>query len=131
MGKEPIYLSLEHFFIYFFVLVGISKPKVEFFPDNDPAQIIVYIQYPEGTDIEKTNSITKKIEKTVIEIINNKKYVDNDYNFMVESLVSQVGAERNPETDSGSEAEMPNRGKSPQLRESLNIVEAFGRKFKK
>ena len=31
---------------------------------------------------------------------------------MVESLVSQVGAGAgNPETDSGSEAEMPNRGK--------------------
>ena len=113
-GKRAYIFVIGTFFllIFSFVLVGISKPKVEFFPDNDPAQIIVYIQYPEGTDIEKTNSITKKIEKTVIEIINNKKYVDNDYNFMVESLVSQVGAGAgNPETDSGSEAEMPNRGK--------------------
>ena len=37
-----------------------SNTKVEFFPDNTPNQIIVYIEYPEGTDIKKTNAITEK-----------------------------------------------------------------------
>ena len=49
-----------------FVLVGISQPKVEFFPDNQPTQIIVYIEYPQGTDIAKTYQITKSIEEVVI-----------------------------------------------------------------
>ncbi len=95
-----------------FVLVGIAGPKVEFFPDNEPSQIIVYIEYPEGTDIDKTNQMTKAIEQVMIETVNNPKYLDGDYNFLVESLVSQVGAGAgNPETDSGSQAEMPHRGK--------------------
>jgi multidrug efflux pump subunit AcrB len=95
-----------------FVLVGIASPKVEFFPDNEPSQIIVYIEYPQGTDIDKTNSITKGIEKVVIETVSNEKYIKNNNNFMVESLVSQVGAGAgNPETDGGSQAEMPHRAK--------------------
>jgi multidrug efflux pump subunit AcrB len=95
-----------------FVLVGIAGPKVEFFPDNEPSQIIVYIEYPQGTDIDKTNAITKGIEQVVIETVNIEKYMDEDTNFMVESLVSQVGeGAGNPQTDGGSQAEMPHRGK--------------------
>jgi multidrug efflux pump subunit AcrB len=95
-----------------FVLVGIASPKVEFFPDNEPSQIIVYIEYPQGTDIDKTNAITKRIEQVVIETVNNEKYIDEGTNFMVESLVSQVGeGAGNPQTDGGSQAEMPHRGK--------------------
>ena len=95
-----------------FVFVGIAGPKVEFFPDNEPSQIIVYIEYPQGTDIDKTNAITKGIEQVVIETVNIEKYMDEDTNFMVESLVSQVGeGAGNPQTDGGSQAEMPHRGK--------------------
>ena len=95
-----------------FVLVGIAGPKVGFFPDNEPSQIIVYIEYPQGTDIDKTNAITKGIEQVVIETVNIEKYMDEDTNFMVESLVSQVGeGAGNPQTDGGSQAEMPHRGK--------------------
>jgi multidrug efflux pump subunit AcrB len=43
--------------------VGSGRTKVEFFPDNKPNQIIVYIEYPQGTDIEKTNNITKRLSK--------------------------------------------------------------------
>ena len=98
--------------IFSFVLVGISQPKVEFFPDNQPTQIITYIEYPQGTDIAKTDEITKSIEQLVIKTVNQPKYIDDGYNFMVESLVSQVGAGAgNPQTEGGSEAEMPHRGK--------------------
>lgn len=98
--------------IFSFVMVGISQPKVEFFPDNEPTQIIAYIEYPQGTDIEKTDIITKQIEQEVITAVNAPKYMDEGYNFMVESLVSQVGAGAgNPQTEGGSEAEMPHRGK--------------------
>ncbi|MDV7186192.1 efflux RND transporter permease subunit [Lutibacter sp. TH_r2] len=94
-----------------FVLVGIAQPKVEFFPDNKPNQIIVYIEYPEGTDIAKTNKITEEIEQDVYTVLEN--YVDGDgYNYMVDSTVSQVGeGAGNPQTDGGSSAEMPHKGK--------------------
>ncbi|MFD1294832.1 efflux RND transporter permease subunit [Lutibacter holmesii] len=100
-------------FIAFGWSLSSQRTKVEFFPDNKPNQIIVYIEYPEGTDIEKTNEITKLIEKQVFKVLNEDVYVDDDgYNFMVESAVSQVGeGAGNPNTDGGSAAEMPHKGK--------------------
>jgi multidrug efflux pump subunit AcrB len=89
-----------------------QRTKIEFFPDNKPNQIIVYIEYPEGTDIEKTNQITKEVEQKVYRVLNQDMYTTNDYNFMVESTVSQVGeGAGNPQTDGGSSAEMPHKGK--------------------
>lgn len=99
-------------FIAFGISLSTQRTKVEFFPDNKPNQIIVYIEYPEGTDIEKTNEITKLIEKQVYTVLNDDMYVDDGYNFMVESAVSQVGeGAGNPQTDGGSSAEMPHKGK--------------------
>ncbi|MAZ25940.1 MAG: copper transporter [Cytophagaceae bacterium] len=97
--------------IFSFMLVGIAQPNVLFFPENEPSQIITYIEYPEGTDIEKTNKLTKDIEQRVFEVI--KKYEDKDgYNYMVESAISQVGqGAGNPQTDGGQSNEMPHKGK--------------------
>ncbi|MBT8245665.1 MAG: efflux RND transporter permease subunit [Winogradskyella sp.] len=92
--------------------VARQRTKIEFFPDNKPNQIIVYIEYPEGTDIEKTNDITKNIEARVYDILNNKEYIKDGENFLVESSVAQVGeGAGNPQTDGGSAAEMPHKGK--------------------
>lgn len=92
--------------------IGSGRTKVEFFPDNKPNQIIVYIEYPQGTDIKKTNDLTRNIEDRVYAILNAKEYMDGNYNYMVESAVSQVGeGSGNPFTDGGSAAEMPQRGK--------------------
>lgn len=92
--------------------IGTQRTKIEFFPDNTPNQIIVYIEYPQGTDIEKTNIITKEIEDRVYGILDDAEYTDGAYNFLIESIVSQVGeGAGNPQTDGGSTAEMPNRGK--------------------
>ena len=113
-GKNP-FLFLGGTFgllIFSFILLGISSPKVEFFPENQPNQIIIYVEYPEGTDIEKTNLITKEIEKDVFSVINRPKYNDNDYNFMVKSAIAQVGkGASNPFTDGGSSNELPHKGK--------------------
>ena len=117
-AKKPYILTIGTFalLILAFVAFGISlstqRTKVEFFPDNKPNQIIVYIEYPQGTAIEKTNAITKEIEKIVYRVINDDQYTDGNYNFMVESAVSQVGeGAGNPQTDSGSSAEMPHKAK--------------------
>ncbi|WP_436516053.1 efflux RND transporter permease subunit [Ekhidna sp. To15] len=99
-------------FIFFGMSVGAQRTKIEFFPDNIPNQIIVYIEYPQGTAIEKTNEITKEIEQRVYGIINESEYMDGDFNYLVESSVSQVGeGAGNPQTDGGSSAEMPHRAK--------------------
>ncbi len=117
-GWTPYVISIGTFLLLFIAFggfgasVGSQRTKVEFFPDNTPNQIIVYIEYPQGTDIEKTNKITQEIEKQVYGIINNAEYLEGDFNFLTESAVSQVGAGAgNPQTDGGSAAEMPHRGK--------------------
>ena len=93
--------------------IASQRTKIEFFPDNVPNQIIVYIEYPQGTDIEKTNILTKEVENQVYQLLNDPDFIgDDNTNFMVESAVSQVGeGAGNPMTDGGSAAEMPHKGK--------------------
>ncbi|MEM6893188.1 MAG: efflux RND transporter permease subunit [Bacteroidota bacterium] len=117
-GRKPILIAIGTFVLLFLAFagfgasVGSQRTKVEFFPDNTPNQIIVYIEYPEGTDIQKTNEITQDIEQRVYTIINEEAYLNGDFNFLTESAVSQVGeGAGNPMTDGGSSAEMPHRGK--------------------
>ena len=118
-GKTPYFLSAGMFVMligilmaYFGWSVASGRTKIEFFPDNTPNQIIVYIEYPEGTSIEKTNQITEKIEDRVYAIINQDRYTKDRRNVLVESAVSQVGeGAGNPQTDGGSSAEMPHKGK--------------------
>ena len=98
--------------IFSFVLLGIFPRKVLFFPDNIPNQVITYIEYPQGTSIEKTNKATLFVEKQIIQIL--EKYVEpgTDKNFMAESIISQVGVGAgNPNVDAGSASETPFKGK--------------------
>lgn len=117
-GWRPIVITAVTFILLLSSIGGFifsvmeKRTGVEFFPDNEPNQIIVYIEYPQGTDIAKTNEITKDIEQRVYKVVNSPEYVDEGYNFLVESAVSQVGSgSGNPQTDGGSSAEMPHRGK--------------------
>ncbi|MBC7605816.1 MAG: efflux RND transporter permease subunit [Burkholderiales bacterium] len=98
--------------IFSFVLLGIFPRKILFFPDNIPNQVITYIEYPQGTDISKTNKATAFVENQVITIL--KKYVDQKTsdNYLAESIVSQVGiGAGNPNVDAGSASETPYKGK--------------------
>ncbi|MBO0320785.1 efflux RND transporter permease subunit [Muricauda sp. CAU 1633] len=99
-------------FVFFGMSLGTQRTKVEFFPDNTPNEIYVYIEYPQGTDIDKTNTITKDIEERVYGVTGRSKYNKADFNYLVQSSVSQVGkGAENPFTEGGSAAEMPHRGK--------------------
>ncbi|MDA0935588.1 MAG: efflux RND transporter permease subunit [Bacteroidetes bacterium] len=113
-GYRPLTFLIGTFVLLIssFVLMGIFPPKVEFFPENQPLQIFTYIEYPEGTDIEKTNAITKKIEADIYSVINREKYRNGDFNYLVEDAVAQVGAGAgNPEIDGGVTNEMPHKAK--------------------
>ena len=64
------------------------------------------------------SSITKYIDNTIyddanlVEVINNKKYFEGAYNFMVESMLAQVGeGAGNQQNDFGSQADMPQKAK--------------------
>ncbi len=95
-----------------FILLGIFPRKVLFFPENIPNQVIAYIEYPQGTDIEKTNKATLFVENQILDIM--KKYIDpkSKENYLAESIVSQVGVGAgNPNVDAGSANETPFKGK--------------------
>ena len=106
------FLLLISVFVLFGISLGVGRTKVEFFPDNIPNEIYVYIEYPEGTAIEKTNEITKEVEKQVYGLMDDPAYKKDGKNFIVTSAVSVVGeGAGNPLTDGGSSAEMPHKGK--------------------
>jgi multidrug efflux pump subunit AcrB len=69
-----------------FVLMGIVKPKVIFFPSGDPDYIYVYNVMPVGTDATVTDSVTKVIEKRVFDVLKRENAMG-----MVNSVISNVG----------------------------------------
>jgi multidrug efflux pump subunit AcrB len=92
--------------------MGIFPPSVEFFPENQPQQILVFIEYPDGTSIKKTNITTRRIESEIFDVISRQKYNEGNFNFLVESRVAQVGeGAGNPFIDNGNTNELPHKGK--------------------
>ena len=72
-----------------FMLFGTFPPKVLFFPETPPKQVYVYLEYPIGTDIEVTNKLSYKIEDKIQDYL--KKYEVNGDNFLITSVIGQVG----------------------------------------
>jgi len=87
-GRRPGFLLAGIFGLLMlsFVLFGIFQPNVEFFPPNEPQYINVYIEGPIGTDIEKTNEITKRVEQMITEEL--------DQPAMVEGKIFEVNGEQ-------------------------------------
>lgn len=113
-GRRPWYAlgGIIGMLVLSFVLLWVFPRKILFFPDNIPNQVITYIEYPQGTDINKTNKATKYVENQVINILS--KYVNSNTrkNYLAESIVSQVGVGAgNPNVDAGSASETPFKGK--------------------
>ncbi len=70
-------------FVVTMVLVGIAKPQVVFFPDNEPNTIDVLIRLPVGTDQKVTDSITSVVEQKVDAVLGKN-------NPVVESVLANV-----------------------------------------
>lgn len=87
-GKRPwlFFGGAFGLLLFSFVLIGIRSPKVVFFPDNEPQYVNIFLAAPIGTDIEKTNALTKRLEADVSKLIKDKGYAP-----IVESVVGQVG----------------------------------------
>jgi len=84
-GFRPLYMlgAMVALFIFTMVLTGIVKPSVLFFPNSDPATVMVYIKMPGGTDQNVTDSVTKIAERRVYKAI-------GEHNPDVESIISNV-----------------------------------------
>ena len=111
-GARPIWILVGMIGLFFFTmfLTAMVKPKVLFFPNNDPNNIYVYIKMPGGTHQLVTDSVTRIAEQRVYKAIGKN-------NPDVESIISNVtiGAEEQGFTSTGNPF---NKGKV-----SVNFVE--------
>ncbi len=66
-GKRPvvIFFGTIGLMVFAFMLFGMFTPKVEFFPDNEPDYVNIFVEMPLGTDIDITNEVALDIEKQV------------------------------------------------------------------
>ncbi len=105
-GWRPYVLFGGTIFLLIFsiFLVGVSNLKVEFFPDNEPNYVNVFIQKPIGTDIEETNEFTKVLEDKIIQLM-------QPYDFMVDAVIAQVGEGTTDPNEGPSQGVSPNRAK--------------------
>ena len=112
-GFRPLWMlgGMTLLFLFTVVLTGIVKPKVLFFPDNDPNSIMVYIKMPGGTDQNVTDSVTRIAERRVYQAI-------GQHNPDVESVISNItiGADEEGFSSAGKPF---NKGKI-----SVNFVES-------
>lgn len=106
-GKKPASIIVGTFGLLILAgfLMATFPPKILFFPNTDAKQVFVFIEYPIGTDIEETNLISMEIEKDIEDYL--KKYEVNGKNFLITSVIGQVG-EGTADPSRGQEG-----GKSP------------------
>ena len=90
-GKRPrrFFLGTFGLLIFSFMLFGVFPPKVLFFPETPPKQVYVYLEYPIGTDITETNKLSIEIENKIQDHL--KKFEQNGDNFLITSVIGQVG----------------------------------------
>lgn len=128
-GKpKKAFLYVVGLLIASFVIMGVSFAtkwtKVLFFPDTMPQQMYVYMDFPQGTDIGKTNQTTKILEKSILNTISKYKDKKTDKNFLIESMITEVGKGAiNPQVDAGSQADTPHKSKI-----TINFVEYADRR---
>ena len=84
-GRRPIYILGSMIALFFFTMVlnNIVKPKVVFFPDNEPNTINTFIKMPVGTQIDVTDSVAHIAEHRIMSVLGEK-------NPIVESVVTNV-----------------------------------------
>ena len=84
-GKRPAYIlwGMIALFVFTMVLNNIVKPKVVFFPDNEPNTINTFIKMPVGTEIDVTDSVARIAEHRIMSVLGEK-------NPIVESVVTNV-----------------------------------------
>jgi len=90
-NKKPYIIVVGTFALLFIAttLMYLFPPKILFFPNTEAKQAFVFLEYPIGTDIEETNLLSKKIESDIESYL--KKYEKNGNNFLVTSVIGQVG----------------------------------------
>lgn len=116
-GRRPVFIlwGMIGLFAFTLVLNNIVKPKVVFFPDNEPNTINTFVKMPVGTDITVTDSVARIVENRIMSVLGAN-------NPIVESVVTNVAF-------LASDNNFDNSSKSSNLAKiSVNFVEFSNRK---
>lgn len=115
-GKKPGLFILGTFVLLALsgALIGIFQPKVEFFPENQPKYVNIFISHPIGTDIRVTNETTLAVEEAVNEIL--APYLADTIGKtkdeqIIQSIISQVGEGTGDPSQGVSMEKTPHKGR--------------------
>ena len=129
-GKNPVKWVGGTFLLLIlsFMVMAVASPKVEFFPINMPNYLNIFIEQPVGTDIEATNEIALQVEKKLKEYFDEPVEVNGEdgkipRNFIIESIIGQVGAGTSDPARGVSMGDTPNKA-----RITVSFVEFSDRK---
>ncbi len=89
---KTILFSTLALLVLSFMVTGLRKPKVVFFPKGDPNFVYVYASLPVGTKPEATDSVAKIIEQRVYGVL-------GENNPIVESVITNVAIGANESRD--------------------------------
>ena len=89
---KTILFSTLALLVISFMVTGLRKPKVVFFPKGDPNFVYVYASLPVGTKPEATDSVAKIIEQRVYSVL-------GENNPIVESVITNVAIGANESRD--------------------------------
>lgn len=124
-GRGPLWLVLGTFglLILSFVAMGVFPPKIDFFPENEPNYVNIFISHPIGTDISVTNQTALKVESKLNGILG--EYMDEDDTTgipkdrqLIKSIISQVGEGTSDPMEGASITNTPHKA-----RITVNFVE--------
>lgn len=101
----------------FIAIIGIfmiAPTGVEFFPETDPARIVIELEGPIGMNVNASNEIAKNVQQRIYDLIDSDPKVKAN----IESVQANVGVSGDPMFGGG--------GQSPELsRLTINLVD-FG-----
>ena len=110
-SRSYMMLGLTVFLLLFsFVFFGARQPKVINFPQAEPNFTYVYTEYPIGTEITFTDSVTKEIEKRVLVVLD-KYDAFNTEKPLVKSVITNVGVGATTDMDFNKSASLPHKSK--------------------
>jgi multidrug efflux pump len=125
-GKRPrwFFLGTVGMLFFSFGLIGVFPPKTLFFPINEPQYVNVFIEKPIGTDILETDATTRVVEERVFAVLADPRYnevvqdtlpdgrvVMDTVNFLVSSVIAQVGEGTSDPMAGVSMAATPHKGR--------------------
>ncbi len=110
------------------VLMVVVPPKVDFFPQNEPKYVNIFISHPIGTDITVTNETTLEVENKLNTILHTYMNEDDTTGIpederLIKSIISQVGEGTSDPAQGVTMGNTPHKG-----RVTVNFTESQFRK---